>query len=270
MATRSLIVNLVSIALSLMAASAAATQSEAESLVDVLATLRRSGVDVLYSTDLITPAMAIAAPLHATGALERTREALAPYGLVLKNVGQNRYLVTRAPSEVAQSPVQAPSIATVSSDQAPALEEISVYASQYTLGGDSTGEPRSFSSIDLDRIPGDHDNALRATRLLPGVATSGSSSAYIRGSSLEDALVVFDGVTLTDPFHMKDFQSLLSAFDTAAIGRMDIYSGGFPARYGTRSGAVIDVTPRSLSSGYEFAAGASLLAYNMSSLGRAE
>jgi TonB dependent receptor-like, beta-barrel/TonB-dependent Receptor Plug Domain len=268
-ATRSLISNLVGIALFLMAVSAAATQSEAESLVDVLATLRRSGVDVLYSTDLITPAMAIAAPLHATGALERTREALAPYGLILKNVGENRYLVTRAPSEVARQPVQTPSIATVS-PHAPALEEISVYASQYTLGGDSTGEPRSFSSIDLDRIPGDHDNALRATRLLPGVANTGSSSAYIRGSSLEDVLVVFDGVTLTDPFHLKDFQSLLSAFDTAAIGRMDIYSGGFPVRYGTRSGAVIDVTPRSLSSGYEFAAGASLLAYNMSSLGRAE
>ena len=69
MATRSLLVNLVSIALVLMAASAAAKQSEAESLVDVLGTLRRSGVDVLYSTDLITPAMAIAAPLHSKGAL---------------------------------------------------------------------------------------------------------------------------------------------------------------------------------------------------------
>jgi hypothetical protein len=82
-------------------------------------------------------------------------------------------------------------------------------------------------------------------------------------------LIEFDGVTLSDPFHVKDFQSLLSAFDTAAIGRMDIYSGGFPAKYGTRSGAVIDVAPRSISSGYEFTVGASLLAYNMSTLGQA-
>ena len=248
--------------------SAATAQSEPESVVDVLTTLRRSGVDVLYSTDLVTPAMPLAAPLHAKGALERAREGLAPYGLILQNVGANRYLVTRAPPTVAASPVSP--IPTVPPARPPELVEISVYASQYTLGGDATGEPRSVSSIDIDRIPGDHDSALRATRLLPGVASSGSSRAYIRGSSLDDVLVRFDGVTLADPFHMKDFQSLLSAFDTAAIDRMDVYSGGFPVRYGTRSGAVIDITPRSLSSGYEFAVGASLLAYDVSAAGRAE
>lgn len=294
MATRSFVIRLASIALLLVAVGTAAAQSgpvqaarhlqaatplqvaaplqvaKLESIVDVLATLRRSGIDVLYSTELITPSMAIAGPLHATDVLERAREALARYGLILQNVGAARYLVTRGPPAVAQSPVPAPSIAALDPARAPPLEVISVYASQYTLGGDSTGEPRSFSSADLDRIPGDHDNALRATRLLPGVASSGSSSAYIRGSPLTDTLVLFDGVTLSDPFHTKDFQSLLSAFDTAAIGRMDIYSGGFPVRYGTRSGAVIDVTPRSSSPGYEFAAGASLLAYNMSTLGQAE
>jgi hypothetical protein len=149
------------------------------------------------------------------------------------------------------------------------MEQISVYASQYTLGESATAEPKSFSSADIDRIPGDHDNALRATRLLPGVASSGSSRAYIRGSSLDDVLVEFDGVALSDPFHMRDFQSLLSAFDTAAISRMDLYSAGFPVRYGTRSGAVIDITPRSLGSGYEFAIGGSRLSYEMSSVGRA-
>jgi hypothetical protein len=247
---------------------AAVAQSEPESVADVLATLRRSGVDILYSTDLVTPAMPLAAPLHAKGALERAREALAPYGLVLQNVGAGRYLVTRAPPTVAPSPVPPPP--TVLPARSLALEEISVYASQYTLGGDATAEPKGISNTDIDRMPGDHDNALRATRLLPGVASNGSSRVYIRGSSLDDALVEFDGVPLADPFHMKDFQSLLSAFDTAAVDRMDVYSGGFPVRYGTRSGAVIDITPRSLSSGYELAVGASLRAFSASTVGHAE
>jgi hypothetical protein len=269
-ATRSLIIRLASVALLWVVTSVVVAQSEPESIVDVLATLRRSGIDVLYSTDLITPAMRISAPLQAKGALARAREALEPYGLILRNVGSNRYLVTRAPTAVAAAPVPPPPVATIPPAHPPALEEISVYASQYTLGADGSGEPRSFSSTDIDRIPGDSDNALRATRLLPGVASSGSSRAYIRGSSLDDVLVEFDGVTLSDPFHMKDFQSLLSAFDTAAIGRMDVYSGGFPVRYGARSGAVIDITPRSLASGYEFAVGASLLSYDMSTVGHAE
>jgi hypothetical protein len=177
--------------------------------------------------------------------------------------------VTRSPATAVPPAIPPPSSSGVSLERSDVLDEISVYASQYTLGEGVTGEPKSFSSAEIDRIPGDHDNALRATKLIPGVASSGSSRAYIRGSSLDDALVEFDGVALSDPFHVRDFQSLLSAFDTAAVSRMDIYSAGFPVRYGTRSGAVIDITPRSLSSGYENTVGASLLSYSLSSVGTA-
>jgi hypothetical protein len=260
-ATLSFVLRIAFAALLLWLSVAARAQSTTDSVVNLLAGLRGSGVDVIYSTDLITPSMIVRAPLHALTPLERAREALAPYGLILKSVGPNRYVVTRSPSP--------PAVATVLPDHSGVLEEISVYASQYTLGEGATGEPKSFSSADIDRIPGDHDNALRATRLLPGVASSGSSRAYIRGSSLDEVLVEFDGVALSDPFHMRDFQSLLSAFDTAAISRMDLYSAGFPVRYGTRSGAVIDITPRSLDSGYDCAIGGSRLSYEMSSVGQA-
>ena len=245
--------------------SAAWAQPEPASIADVLAGLRRSGIDVLYSSDLITPEMPLTAPLRAEGALARAREALAEYGLILQSMGSGRYLVTRAPPTVPPPPP-----AGVSPERSLALEEISVYASQYTLGGDSTGEPKSFSSTDIERVPGSEDNAMRAARQLPGMASNGSSRAYIRGSPLDDVLLEFDGVELADPFHIKDFQSLISAFDTAAVDRIDVYSGGFPVRYGTRSGAVIDITPRSLSSGYEHSVGASLRAYDMSTVGHAE
>ena len=270
MATSSVVKCLAGFALLCMAMSATEARST-PSVADVLGALRGSGVDVIYSTDLVTPSMRLVAPLRSQSALDRAREALAPYGLILRGVGPDRYVVTRAPTTPAATPVTPPPVATIPPAQAAAgLAEISVYASQYTLGASDTGEPKSFSSVDIDRIPGDHDNALRATRLLPGVASNGSSRAYVRGSSLDDVLVEFDGVALFDPFHMKDFQSLLSAFDTAAIDRMDVYSGGFPVQYGTRSGAVIDITPRSLSSGYECTVGASKLAYEASSVGRAE
>ena len=56
-------------------------------------------------------------------------------------------------------------------------------------------------------------------------------------------LVRYDGITLLDPFHLKNFQSLISAIDPAGIERIEVFSGGFPVRYGTRSGGVIDITP---------------------------
>ncbi len=269
MATFSLPIRIAGAAVLCLWLAAARAQPTIGSIVDILAALRQSGVDVIYSSDLVTPAMPLTTPLRSLTPLDRAREALAPYGLVLQSVGTNRYVVTRAPNTAAATPVPSTAAATVSPDRAATLEEISVYASQYTLGEASTGEPKSFSSVEIDRIPGDQDNALRATRLLPGVASSGSSRAYIRGSSLDDVLIEFDGVALSDPFHMRDFQSLLSAFDTAAISRMDLYSAGFPVRYGTRSGAVIDITPRTLSSGYECSVGASRLSYELSTVGQA-
>ncbi len=270
MATSSIVFRIAGAAILCLWLTIAGAQSATSSIADVLAALRRDGVDVIYSTDLVTPSMSVTAPLRSLTPLARAQEALAPYGLTLQSVGKNRYVVTRAPPAAAiAAGSPPPEAANVVPEHPAALPEISVYASQYTFGEGATGEPKSFSSSDIDRIPGDQDNALRATRLVPGVASSGSSRAYIRGSSLDDVLVVFDGVALADPFHMRDFQSLLSAFDTAAISRMDVYSAGFPVRYGTRSGAVIDITPRSLSSGYECAIGASRLSYQMSSVGQA-
>ena len=52
----------------------------------------------------------------------------------------------------------------------------------------------------------------------------------------DDVLVRYDGITLLDPFHLKNYQSLISAIDPAGVERIEVFSGGFPVRYGTRSG----------------------------------
>jgi outer membrane receptor protein involved in Fe transport len=87
---------------------------------------------------------------------------------------------------------------------------------------------------------------------------------------VDDVLVLFDGVPLADPFHLKNFQSLVSAFDPEAVERIEVYSGGFPVRYGTRSGGVINIEPRALDSGYENTLGVSLLAYDVASVGQSD
>ncbi len=145
-----------------------------------------------------------------------------------------------------------------------------MYASRYDLRTDDIAEPQLLTQTQIEEVPGSQDDALRAARIIPGVVSNLSTRPYIRGSFVDDVLVQFDGVPLADPFHLKNFQSLVSAFDPAAVKRIEVYSGGFPVSYGTRSGGVIDVEPRSLSSGYEHAFGASLLAYDAATTGRAE
>lgn len=187
-------------------------------------------------------------------------DALAANGLRLEPVAPQKYVVVRAP-------VTAPPVAPES--DAP-LQEISVYASRYSIEGREVAAPRQLSSSDIDVIPGSHDDALRALKSLPGLASNASGRPYIRGSLEDDVLVRYDGITLLDPFHLKNYQSLISAIDPAAVERIEVFSGGFPVRYGTRSGGVIDITPPSRSTGYENRVAASLISAGASSVGSSE
>ncbi len=162
-------------------------------------------------------------------------EALAPHGLALRSVGGGKYVVVEADNPVRPS---------TSYESTPPLEEVTVYASRYSIDTQRASQPRQLSSTEVQNVPGSHDDPLRALRVLPGLATGVSSRPYIRGSLSDDVLVRYDGVNILDPYHLKAFQSLYGAIDPLAIGGMEVYSGGYPVRYGTRSGGVIDIEPR--------------------------
>ncbi|MEJ1966867.1 MAG: TonB-dependent receptor [Gammaproteobacteria bacterium] len=238
------------------------------SVVRLLEELRAQGANIIYSSDLVRPDMQ--APPAASGQdlWARTREALAAQGLVLRDIGSGRYIVTIAPPEASATPPHS-ARPEVPAEAAP-TPEVSVYGSRYEFGRDTVGGPHLLASADIEATPGSRNDALRAVRAVPGLATNASTRPYIRGSFVDDVLVQFDGVPLADPFHLKNFQSLVSAFDPEAVERIEIYSGGFPVRYGTKSGGVIDLEPRSVKAGYENTLGASLLAYDAATVGTSE
>src|SRR5688572_4183612 len=190
--------------------------------------------------------------------LQQARQALAANGLELRALGANAFVVIR--QRVAGAVPELPE---------PPMEEISVYASRYAIEG-GLAEPHEVSPTDIERVPGSHDDSLRSLQSLPGVVSAGSARPYIRGSLSEDVLVRYDGIPLLDPFHLKNFQSLISAIDPAGIERIEVFSGGFPVRFGTRSGGVIDVTAPRYESGHEYRASASLISAGVSSIGKAE
>ncbi len=236
----------------------AADGAAARTVDALLRELEAQGVDVIYSSDLVPAGLAAPEGLQGTP-LQRARAALASHGLALRELAPDRYVVVRPdPPPAAPSPPDEP------------LQEISVYASRYAIAARDVGEPREMSTTDIEMVPGSHDDALRALRSLPGLATNISGRPYIRGSLSEDVLVRYDNVTLLDPFHLKNFQSLISAIDPATIERVEVFSGGFPVRYGTRSGGVIAIDAPSRVAGYENRAAASLISAGVSSTGRSE
>jgi len=233
------------------------TTGSTQNVEGTLQALRQSGVDVIYSSELVPSSLTAPPASPGETPLQRAIEALAANGLTLRPMGPNTYVVVRSsPAETLPVPDEP-------------IDEVSVYASRYAIAA-GLAEPQDITVGDIERVPGSHDDALRALHSLPGIATNASARPYIRGSLSEDVLVRYDGIPLLDPYHLKNFQSLISAIDPAGIESIEVFSGGFPVQYGTRSGGVIDITAPSYRSGYEVRASASLISGGLSTIGKAD
>ena len=259
---------LAALAAQLAPAGAMPPATPAESVAQLLRELKATGVNVLYSSDLVPPALRVPIDQPNLPPLARTIAALAACGLQLKVIDDRHFIVTRGAP--AQRDTGGPPERTDSrsAGSAPMLDEIVVFASHYTFVSDLGGDPSTLSTRDIEQVAGTQNDALRAVRTAPGVATTYSPRPYIRGGNADDVLIRFDDITLTNPFHFRSFQSLISPFIPAAVARIDVYSGGFPARFGTRSAGVIDVAPTRLSSGSELRADLSQIGLDVSSAGQ--
>ena len=84
-------------------------------------------------------------------------------------------------------------------------------------------------------------DVIKALQLMPGVqsGSEGNSGLYVRGGGPDENLFLLDGVPLYNVSHMGGF---FSAFNTDAIKSVTLYKGSFPARFGGRLSAVLDVT----------------------------
>jgi Outer membrane receptor for ferrienterochelin and colicins len=81
----------------------------------------------------------------------------------------------------------------------------------------------------------------RAFQLMPGVSAGNEQSAglYVRGGTPDQNLVLFDGFTVYNVDHLFGF---FSAFNANAIKDVQLYKGGFDARYGGRLSALMNIT----------------------------
>ena len=86
-------------------------------------------------------------------------------------------------------------------------------------------------------------DVFRTLQMLPGVQTTSdfSSALYVRGSTPDQNLIMLDGISIYNPYHLG---GIFSTFNTDAIKEADFHAGGFPARYGGRMGAILNVINR--------------------------
>ncbi len=209
-------------------------------LQSVLDQLVADGYPIVYSNDVVLPETRVELPEITVPAL---RAALPEAGLDLQRQG-DIYLITPLANRVtlepeSDSPAPPPEASTT-------LETIIVTGTRHRLGQNSkSGSVSTLTSEEMQLTPSLGGDAMRVVTRLPGMSSVGvSAKPQVRGGLADEVLVRVDGVELFDSYHLADFQSFFSVVDDRTVDAVDVYTGGFPARYGNRMSGVVDISTR--------------------------
>ncbi|MGC4027879.1 MAG: TonB-dependent receptor [Steroidobacteraceae bacterium] len=212
---------------------AAAPPYKGRPLAQLLRELATPEVQFLFSSELLPDRLLVEEEPSSppgTGTLGLARTLLAGHDLALERVGQGLYAVIRAapPAAARLPPV--------------ALDELVVTASRYRFEAADTAAVGILAADQLADQPGIGEDPLRAMARIPGVVLDGlSAMSHVRGGEGSEVLMLLDGFALRRPFHMAGYQSPFSVVDAQLLASADVYTGGFPARYGNRMSAVYDL-----------------------------
>ncbi len=83
-------------------------------------------------------------------------------------------------------------------------------------------------------------DVIKAIQLMPGVqkGSEGSSGLYVRGGGPDQNLILLDDAPVYNANHLFGF---FSVFNGDALKSIELYKGGFPARFGGRLSSVLDL-----------------------------
>ena len=127
------------------------------------------------------------------------------------------------------------------------LQEVTVY-SKYTSASDEIQSSNlSIQSKRIREIAAAMPDILRSVQSLPGVITNNEFKAdfNVRGGSQDENLIVVNGTKVYEPYHIKEVPNAsVGIFNVDLVKKVDIITGGFPARYGDKMSSVLKIDYR--------------------------
>lgn len=207
-----------------------------DSLAQCLRDFQSRGMTLIWSSQLVRDDLVVPSAPRGDTMEQQLRSLLEPLGLDLQPLGGRGWVVVERSGAGARVP-EAPTPVR-------ALDTIVVQTSRYQFDRIST-DALSLSRVQIEELPGTEEDVARSLQSLPGTAAGDySARTHVRGSRDDETVFRFDGVTLYDPFHLKNFQGLFSAIDPAAIESVRFWTGDFPIELGGSIGAVAEIAPR--------------------------
>jgi outer membrane receptor protein involved in Fe transport len=140
------------------------------------------------------------------------------------------FLLGHAPAQSSQAP------------QPLRLSDFVVTPSRFGVGERTGSVAATLTQSELATLPQIGEDVYRTLVRIPGVAADDFTAKFwVRGASNGKLLARLDGVTLIEPFHLKDIDGALAIIDLPAVSRLDLLTGGFTADYGNRTAAVLNL-----------------------------
>ncbi len=222
-------------------ATAAVAQSTApykgRAVADIIDEFREKGVPFAYSSSLVTDELLATVEPAAGDPESIVRELLEPHGLTLVEES-GVLLVVRAERRSPEADERQETVPV--SKTTPEFETIVVSGSRYEIGRDISTSRVVIDQRTIQNMPDIGEDPLRVAHRLPGAAASGASAqTHFRGGEKGEIGIMLNGQPLFDPFHIRDYQNIFSAIDARAIRGVEIYTGGFPVRYGDRMSGLV-------------------------------
>jgi outer membrane receptor protein involved in Fe transport len=204
-------------------------------VASVIDEFRDAGVEIAYSTNLVTDDLYVAFEPEPGTPIEILRQVLRPHGLTVRE-DSGVYLIVRDELR----PMQGPADTVSTEPDRPDIETVIVAASRYEISRDISGSMFSIDRRTIQNMPDIGEDPIRVTQRLPGTAASGASArAHFRGGEQNEIGIMLNGQWLFDPFHIRDYHNIFSAIDARAIDGVEVYTGGFPVRYGDRMSGLV-------------------------------
>ena len=162
------------------------------------------------------------------------------YKLVVKYVGYKSDT-----SDIAIVAGQTQNLKIKLTEEESILTEIKIDAKRQERKTQTQVSTISFNTKTISRIPtiGGEPELAQFLQIIPGIVFTGDQGGqmYVRGGAAINTLFLLDGMPVYNPFHSI---GLYSVYETEIIKNADVLTGGFPAEYGNRTSAVIDITTR--------------------------
>lgn len=204
------------------------------SLDEVLREFSTQGLRLIYSSETVPASLRVSREPVGASPAALLDALLAEHGLRANRIGDDTYAIVR------DTP-QPPAPAAAAAGAARPLEQIVVAASRYSLSADVPDVHTFLTQDEIEGLPRLADDSLKAVHRLPGAASNGLSGlASIRGGEENESLVVFDGLPLYEPFHLRLLLSPASVLDPRVLAGLDVHAGGYTAEFGDRMSAVIE------------------------------